>query len=391
LRTDYEYIVAGCGGVGSGALYWLSREAGSEVLGLERFRLGHDNGGSQDHSRIVRLSYHDPAYTTLTPHTFQAWREVEEESGEKLVWKTGGLDLEPTEGEARYVNRYAGAMAATGIAYEELSAGEVMAYYPQFDLPENVRALYQEDAGLVSAARANATHVALAKSRGAMVVEEAPVTSVEADGDGVKVETPRGTFSGRRLMVTAGSWTNDVTGHLGVTIPITCTQEQVTYFATPDLDLFEPERFPVWIWHGGPDDTFYGLPVHGAEGVKIGQDVGGDVVSPQTRTFEANPRAYQACRRFMERYIPGGAGPELYTKTCLYDMPPDREFVLGTLPDVPQVSVFNGAGHGFKFASLVGKILSELAVRGETRYPIDAFRPDRPALTDPAYEPVFAM
>jgi glycine/D-amino acid oxidase-like deaminating enzyme len=72
-------------------------------------------------------------------------------------------------------------------------------------------------------------------------------------------------------------------------------------------------------------------------------------------------------------------------------MPPDREFVLGTLPEHPQISVFNGAGHGFKFASLAGKILSELAVHGKTRYPIDAFRVDRPALTDPAYEPVFAM
>ena len=54
-------------------------------------------------------------------------------------------------------------------------------------------------------------------------------------------------------------------------------------------------------------------------------------------------------------------------------------------------SFFNGAAHGFKFASLVGKILSELAIHGKTQYPIEAFRVDRPALTDPAYEPAFAM
>jgi sarcosine oxidase len=96
-------------------------------------------------------------------------------------------------------------------------------------------------------------------------------------------------------------------------------------------------------------------------------------------------------RRFLERYIPDSLGPELYTKTCLYDMPPDREFVLGTLPEQPRISVFVGAGHGFKFASLVGKILGELALYGKTEYPIEAFHVDRPPLTDPSYEPAFAM
>ena len=110
-----------------------------------------------------------------------------------------------------------------------------------------------------------------------------------------------------------------------------------------------------------------------------------------TRTFEPNERVRENLYGFLERYITGFAGPELYSKTCLYDMPPDREFVLGALPEHPQISVFVGAGHGFKFASLVGKILSELAVHDKTQYPIGAFRADRPALTDPSYEPVFAM
>jgi sarcosine oxidase len=46
MDKDYEVIVIGCGGLGSAALYWLSRELGSSVLGLEQFRLGHDRGAS---------------------------------------------------------------------------------------------------------------------------------------------------------------------------------------------------------------------------------------------------------------------------------------------------------------------------------------------------------
>ena len=72
-------------------------------------------------------------------------------------------------------------------------------------------------------------------------------------------------------------------------------------------------------------------------------------------------------------------------------MPPDREFVLGAPPEQLQILIFNGAGHSFKFASLVGKILGELTVHGKTECPIEAFRLDRPALTDPSYEPIFAM
>jgi sarcosine oxidase len=391
MRTTYESIVVGCGGIGSAAAYWLSRQAAEDVLALEQFALGHDRGGSEDHSRIIRLSYHAPEYTALTPHTYEAWSEVEEESGTRLVFKSGGLDLEPVQDEPKYVNQYASAMRAAGIPHEELSAHEVMERFPQFRLDDNVRAVYQKDAGLVDATRANATHLALARARGATILENTPVQGLRVVGDGIEVATGKATFSGRRLIVAAGAWTNSVLRHVGVELPITCTQEQVTYFRAPDLEPFSPERFPVWIWHGGPESTFYGVPVYGAPGTKAGQDVGGDVVTVDTRTFEPNGRVLANLRSFLERYIPNSLGPELYTKTCLYDMPPDREFVLGVLPEQPQISVFNGAGHGFKFASLAGKILGELALDGRTSYPIEVFRVDRRALTDPTYEPAFAM
>jgi sarcosine oxidase len=392
VRRSYEYVVVGCGGIGCAAAYWLSREAGDEVLCLERFHLGHDRGGSEDHSRLIRLSYHTPEYTALTPHTYEAWAEVEEESGVRLVVKTGGLDLEPVrDGRPGSIDEYADSMRAAKIPFEELCAQEVMGRFPQFKLGDDVRALYQAQSGLVDASKANAVHVGLARARGATVLENTPVRGVRPVGDGAEVETDRDTFFGRRLVVTAGAWTNEVLGHVGVELPITLTQEQVTYFRTPQLREFAPDRFPVWIWHGGPDQTFYGVPVYGEVATKAGQDAGGDEVTLQTRTFEPNRRVLENLRRFLERYIPGSLGPELYTKTCLYDIPPDRNFILDKLPEHPQILVAVGAGHAFKFAGLMGRILSELATGGETRYPIGAFRLDRPALTDPTYRQVFAL
>jgi sarcosine oxidase len=70
-------------------------------------------------------------------------------------------------------------------------------------------------------------------------------------------------------------------------------------------------------------------------------------------------------------------------------MPRDRNFVIDALPEHPQILVCVGAGHAYKFASLLGKILSELAVDGRTDYPIAPFTLRRPAITDPNYPPVF--
>ena len=66
-------------------------------------------------------------------------------------------------------------------------------------------------------------------------------------------------------------------------------------------------------------------------------------------------------------------------------MPPDRGFVIDTLPGFPQISVAIGAGHAYKFASLIGLILSELATQGHSSYNISAFSLSRPAITDPDF------
>ena len=385
MKRAYEYVVVGVGGIGSAAAYRLAREAGGEVLALEQFPLGHDNGASQDHSRIIRLSYHDPAYTALTPQTYTAWTEVEEESGVQLVVKTGGLDL--CEADTPYADVYAGAMRRAGIPFDEWTPREAMEAYPQFRLDDRQRILYQADTGLVDARKANQAHQLLARAHGATILDRTPVRRIRPVADGVEVETDLATFHARRLVVAADAWTNQVLAGAGIAWPLTVTQEQVSYFATPRVREFAPERFPVWIWHGR--DILYGFPVYGEVATKAGVDVGGDVVTPDVRTFEPNPRAHDRLIRFLDRHIPGFLGPVLYTKTCLYTMPPDRQFVIDRLPEHPQIVVAQGAGHAYKFAALLGKVLCDMAVQGETAYPIAPFTADRPAITDPNFPPSF--
>lgn len=385
-RTTFDTIVVGLGGIGSATLYWLSRRLGGQVLGIEQFDLGHPFGGSQDHSRIIRHMYHDARYTALTPHTYHAWAETEEESGVQVVLKTGGLEFANAD-YAHDIQRYADAMAAAGLPFERLSVDEVRYRYPQFRLQDDVHVLWDPVGGLVDAAKGNAVHIALARRHGAGVRSACHVQAVEPSGDGVVVRTAHGDFSARRVVVTAAAWTNHVLAATGLTLPLTVTQEQVTYYATSHLKEFSPERFPIFIWKDQLD--IYGFPVYGEVATKVGVDASGPVVTPETRSLEPDPVREAAITDWLRAHIPNFVGPVLYSKTCLYTMPPDRDFIIDRVPGAEQILVCVGAGHAYKFAGLLGKILSQLTVDGQTEYPVDSFTLQRPAIQDPAYVAAF--
>lgn len=379
MKTNYEYIVLGLGGIGSAAAYWLSRRAGREVLGLEQFEIGHVRGGSQDHSRIIRLSYHSSVYVELAKHAYQTWAEVEAESGEQLVIKTGGLDFFP-EGGLIPSSDYADSMTAAGVLFEWLSAAEVMARWSPFQLTDDVQAIYQEESGIAAAAKANATHIRLARQHGATLCDNVPVTAVRPKGDEIEVAAGGVTYRCRHLVVASGAWSNRVLAHFGRKLHLTITQEQVTYYHTPRMTDCMPSCFPIWIWMDEP--CYYGFPVYGEPGMKIAQDVGGKPVTAETRSFEPDAANQARVDSFARRILPTAVGQPIYTKTCLYTMPPDRDFVLCNLPEQPNVSIFIGAGHAFKFASIAGRILSELAVDGRTAHDIEPFYIDRPSLLE---------
>lgn len=389
----YSAIVVGCGGLGSAALYRLSRRLGAGVLGIERYALGHDHGASQDHSRIIRLAQHETRYGALAPAAYAAWREVEEASGQAILTITGGLVIEDAAHRAasgtgnRTIDGYAAVLDAAGVPYDLLDAGGVTARWPQFRLDGDERAIHQRDSGIVDARRANAVHVALARANGAEIAEHTPVRELRPTPSGVEVRTDDAVYVADRVVVAADARTNEVLAGCGADLPLTVTQEQVTYYATPNLREFAPDRFPVFMWHGAAN--FYGFPVYGEVATKLGQHMGGPEVTADTRTYAPDPVRRARYLDFLRAHLPGFAGPELYTKTCLYTIPPDQDFVLDTLPGEPRVAVAVGAGHAFKFAALIGAILADLALDGGTSYPVGAFTLDRPAITDRAFGTAF--
>ncbi len=362
---EWDAIVVGLGGIGSGAAYWLSRRLGSGVLGLEQFELGHVNGASQDHSRIIRLSYHRREYVRLARRAYATWAELEAEAGVRVVTRTGGLDVAPRDA-AIPLSDYAESMTAEGVPFERLDGPEIMRRWPQWRLSDEHHGLFQVDGGLADPNRANAAHQRLARGHGATLLDRTPVTRLrDAGGGDIGVTVADGTtHRAGRVIVAADAWTNDLLASFGRNLPLTITREQVTYFACPRPDDFAPDRFPVWIWMDEP--CFYGFPTYGEPGPKAAQDVGGQPTTATERTFEVDLAAHARVEAFMRAHLPGAVGPDLYTKTCLYTLTPDRDFVLGPLPEAPGVLVALGAAHAFKYASVFGRILAELAIDGTT-------------------------
>jgi sarcosine oxidase len=377
VKRDYEYIVLGLGGFGSAAAYWLARRAGGEVLGLEQFELGHVRGESQDHSRIIRLSYHTAGYVELAKYAYRAWAEVERDAGEQLVLRTGGLDFAPHD-SAIPLSNYADSMDAAGVSYERLDAAEIMRRWPPFRLGDDIHGLYQSESGIALAARGNAAHQRLARAHGAVLRAPAAVGEIRPTGGEIAVEVDGDVYRCRQLVITVGAWSNRALAPFGCRLPLTVTQEQVTYFASPRLEDFAPERFPIWIWMDDP--CFYGFPVFGEPAVKAGQDAGGQEVTADTRSFNPDIPALQRVQAFLARYIPGALGPILYTKTCLYTLTPDRDFVVDRVPGCSEALIAIGGGHGFKFASLMGRILADLAMDGRTEHDLGPFQIDRAIL-----------
>lgn len=377
MEREYDAIVLGLGALGSGAAYWLAKR-GARVLGLEQFEFGHARGSSHDWSRIIRLSYFTPAYVRLAKEAYAAWDALEGDAGERVVFKTGGLDLGPRGGAIPLTN-YASSMRECGVAFEELDAAEIRRRWPAWRIGDDVHGLFQADSGIVAAERATAALRRTAVAFGADLRENARVTALRARDGEIDVETDDARYRAGKLIIAAAAWTPHALAHFGMRIPFEVTKEQAIYFQTPDPAGFAFGAFPIWIWMDDP--SFYGFPVFGeTDAVKVTQDAGGRAVDPDTRGFEEDPAITARVTAFLERYLPSALGPVRRLKTCLYALTPDRDFIVDTLPGHPNVCVAAGGGHGFKFAAAIGRILSELALDGATTSDLGAFHIDRPIL-----------
>ncbi len=367
----YDAIVIGVGAMGSAAAYHLARR-GLRTLGLEQFDIPHDRGSSHGVNRIIRLAYWEhPSYVPLLRRAYELWRDLENVTGERLLIITGGIDAGPEESPT-----VTGALLSCDLhhlPHEVLDASELRRRYPGYRLSEKMVAVYQPDGGFVLSERAIVAHVMAAQAEGAEIRAREPVLDWEAHGDGVRVRTARGSYAAGRLVITAGPWA-------GKLIPAIAdhavAERQVLLWAQPlRPELFRLGAFPVFNMEA-PEGHFYGFPVYGIPGFKFGKyHHRRERTDPDRLDREIYPEDEEVLREGIRRYFPDADGPTMALKTCMFTNSPDEHFLLGTLPEYPNVCLAAGfSGHGYKFASVIGEIMADLATLGESRLDLSLFR-----------------
>ena len=372
IKKIYDTIIIGAGGMGSATAYHLAK-SGADVLVLEQFQRGHTFGSSHGETRIIRFFYDKPFYTELMKTAYAEWRALESVSGKPLLFITGSLCF-GTKGNL-YGRAVRQSLDAAGVESEWWDAAQLAERFPQFRVSNDMDILWQEYTGFLHAAECVLTHLQLAEQHGATVREQTPVTDIDWQVDIPTVRTENDQFHGKKIIVTAGAWTGILLSEMN--LPLTVTKQQICYYQPADTTRFQGDRFPVFTETTVDGEFIYGVPFFGRNGLKVGRHGRGETVAPQTRerTVDADYIAH------VDTYVHGRI-PELgktaHAEVCLYTETIDEDFIIDVHPHCPDLLIAAGfSGHGFKFCSLVGRILSELAQTRETTFDLHPFRIDR--------------
>ena len=366
--TSYDVIVVGVGAMGAATCDQLARR-GVRVLGLEQFALVHGLGSSLGHTRMIRLAYYEhPDYVPLLRRAYALWDELEARSGEKVLYRTGGIYMGPPDGEV-----VAGALGAArrhGLAHESLSPRDLAGRHPLFSVPEHFTGVWEPEAGFVLCEMAVGVFARMAMQAGATIHGHERVRDVELRCDGVTVSTDEAAYTAERVVFCGGAWSGKLLADLGVSLVVTRQALGWLWPRTPDA--FRLGAFPVWGIEQPDGSLAYGFPMTGdVPGLKMARHGRGAVVDADTVSREPTAGDRAEVRRIAEAYLPAGVGPTLSTRICLYTNSPDGHFIVDRHPPSDRAVIACGfSGHGFKFASVMGEVLADLAAAGNTALPV---------------------
>ena len=366
----YDCIVIGLGGMGSASLFELSSK-GQNVLGIEQFDIGHDKGSSHGLSRIIRLAYWEGIeYVPLVLRAHDRWIELEKTYNEKLLNITGALDIGLESSET--ISGSLKACREFDIPHEIFTSTELSKKFPAYLLPEEYSSVFQKDGGFLVPESCINLYVNESINNGADVKQNCKVLGWESDGNIVTVSTSDGNFKTKKLVITAGAWTGILQDEMSRFL--TPERQVVSWFKPESPEYYNSDQFPVFNMEV-PEGRYYGFPIHHYEGTKIGRY--GHLkenINPDSISREITDLDIATLRVPMEKYFQPTNPEPLFSQVCMFTNTPDEHFVLDYLPGNDSVFIASGfSGHGFKFASVIGELISDLMVDGGTEFDLGLF------------------
>jgi N-methyl-L-tryptophan oxidase len=370
--NHYDVIVLGAGVAGSATAYQLAKQR-KKVLLLEQFDFLHKFGSSHGGSRIFRHAYEDQRYVKLAQAADDLWIQLEKDADEKLLTRTGGLDI----GAANFheLNKIQHALTQADRSFEVLEARDVAKRFPAFKLRADQVAIYQKDAGILAATRCVNAMLRTAAQYGATLQSQEPVEQLKL-GQQVEVKTSKGQYSAEKLVICAGPWLGKTMKELE--LPLHVEQQQVLYVTVKNGHLHTPKAMPLFI-NRDPNAEVYGFPLFDhPTAIKISDHANAPTIDLEKRTFDLMHPWEQDTIKRAQSFLPNIVGDLVHFEVCLYTKTPDEHFILDLHPHHKNVAMAGGfSGHGFKFGPVLGEIMTDLVLNGRARHDLSLFGVNR--------------
>ena len=381
--NSYDVIIAGLGTVGSATAMELARR-GHSVIGLDAFCPPHNRGSHHGQSRSIRRAYLEgTGYVPMALRAWELWRKLERDTRTTLLVPTGNLTIGLPDGPA--VKGFLAGAHAGNIPYHVLTAAEVRKRWPQLAPSDDLAAGLEVEAGLLFPELSIATLLTEAEKAGAVLRFDERVERWSKHGDRVRVYTSRETLEGGHLLLAAGARNKPLLGSLGARL--SPKRVPVHWVVPPSERAFALGDFPVNFWQIpgfeigsiAPYAELYSLPVIRSAGrVKVAAHNNLKDCDPESPFNSVTREEVADIRSFLGKFIPTLANCAIDSDLCLYTQTSDGEFMLGALPGYDNVFTAALAGHGFKFAPVLGEVLADLIAGEEPAFDVSRFSPARP-------------
>ncbi|WP_081608397.1 FAD-dependent oxidoreductase [Crystallibacter crystallopoietes] len=269
-----DVVVVGLGAWGSQAL-WRLAARGINVVGVERFGIGHHLGSTHGSTRLFRVACMEhPGLTRVAERARDLWYELGDSTDQVLLRQTGGLMVGPPDGHI--VSGTLAAASISGSKVEVIEHDNLIRRYPTYAGfgPEDV-GVWDPAAGITYPEKGVRSAIQAAQALGATVLTDSRVTDISFDNDGAIISIGDTVYRAQQVVLTAGPWMPHF-----VQRQLVARRTPMFWFEGADTDDTEPDgefdlsSFPVFIRELPGGKTLWGHGARKAEGDNYGVKIG---------------------------------------------------------------------------------------------------------------------
>ena len=370
---SYDLIIIGGGSMGLSTA-WNASKRGLKTLVIEQFGFFNNLGSSAGASRQFRLQYAQQYMAELAISAQSFWAELQNLTRDVLVTQCGSVwfgdpALSSQEGG---IEAAEDTMDALGIIYEELSSGQIEDNYFFKNLPTDYSGFFQANGGIINIKATEEAMYNAALNSGCVEFRSyETVTGITVeDNVPIIVRTDKGYYSGAKLAITAGAYSNQLTSlTMGFETGIDIWEMTSAYFKKRDPLAW----LPTWFVFQQPQNTslFYGFPevdwAHPGY-IRVAPDIpdnGRILTDPSQRSGKPSEESLRLTSNWVRDHMRGLDPEPHFTSTCMIALSHDtsKEFLLDYAPtSCPQNNriVVYTAGWAAKFIPILGDIICQM-------------------------------